>query len=311
LQLNNLKTITAFAPATSANLAVGFDLLGFALDNIGDKVTLTCRNDEQIKIKSINANEELPTAIKKNVASAVILNAKEKLDLNIGFDINIEKGIPLGSGMGGSAASAVAALTALNAFLENPLPKHKLAELALYGEKIATGTKHPDNVVPCIFGGLTLTRSIKPISVIELPIPKLHCVIVHPNLRLDTKDSRKVLTEPFPLDKIVKQTANLASLIAALYTDNMDLLKKSLEDVLIEPRRAKLVPNFYHVKNAALANGAIGASLSGSGPSMFALAEDETRAINIANAMVLEFKRADIDAQYWISKISSRAASIL
>lgn len=306
----NINSVTAFAPATCANMAVGFDILGFAMAGVGDTITLIKRDDENIVIESIDSNETLPLDVKKNTASVVIQQLCEDLNLKIGLSIQLKKGIALGSGMGGSAASAVAALTAFNGFLNQPLSRHELAHYALLGEEVASGQAHADNIVPCIFGGLTLIRSIDPIDVISLPIPNLFCVIVHPHHRVDTKEARSILKTELPLKDYVKQSANLAAFIVALYEKNNSLLQQSMFDVLIEPQRSVLVPGFYAVKNAALKAGALASSLSGSGPSVFALAQSHVEAEAIRAAMRACFKNEGLTSDAWVSQMSSKGAHV-
>jgi len=306
----NIHSVTAFAPATCANVAVGFDILGFALENVGDYVTLNCHDDNKFVIESINSNEALPLDTDRNTASLVIKKLCRDLKLNIGFSIKIKKGIPLSSGMGGSAASAVAALVACNAFLNTPLSSHELAQYALLGEELASGQQHADNIVPCIFGGLTLIHSLNPIGVVQLPIPDLYCVLIHPHLHISTMDARKILKSELPLKDYVKQSANLAAFIAALYSNNISLLQKSLTDVLIEPQRAQFVPGFYNIKKAALEAGALGVSFSGSGPSLFALAKHKSDAHEISKVMSEQLKCENIDSDCWVSRISKDAAHV-
>ncbi len=306
---NAIHSVTAFAPATCANVAVGFDILGFALDNIGDTVTLTRREDNLIIIESIDAKEELPLDSDKNTASLVIKKICHDLKLDIGFSIQITKGIPLSSGMGGSAASAVAALVAFNAFVNTPLSSHELASYALLGEELASGQAHADNIVPCIFGGLTLTHSMQPIEIVQLPIPEVTCILIHPHLHVSTMQARLALKTELPLKDYVKQSANLAAFIAALYTNDVSLFQKSLNDILIEPQRALFVPGFYKIKAAALNAGALGVSFSGSGPSLFALAHPENAA-EICKAMQDQLKKENINSDAWITSISKAAAHV-
>lgn len=309
----NIHSVTAFAPATCANVAVGFDILGFAFEEIGDYVKLTRRHDHQIvieSIKAVNANEELPFDRDKNTASAVIQKVCQELKLDTGFSIEIRKGIPLSSGMGGSAASAVAALVAFNAFIDSALTPYELIHYALFGEQIASGQQHADNIVPCVFGGFTLTHSLNPIAVIHLPIPELYCALVHPHLYVSTKEARAILKEQISLQDHIKQSANLAAFIASLYKHDLSLLQKSLTDILIEPQRAQFVPGFYEIKAAALEAGALGVSFSGSGPSMFALARHKNEAEAILNAMQAQLKTQNIDSDGWISPISRYPAHV-
>jgi homoserine kinase len=307
----HLHSVTAFAPATCANVAVGFDILGFALEEVGDYVTLTRRDDNKIIIESINSNEILPLEADKNTASFVIQKLCEDLKLNIGFSIQLKKGIPLSSGMGGSAASAVAALVACNAFLNSPLSLYELVQYALLGEKMASGQQHADNIVPSIFGGLTLIHSLEPLNVVQLPIPDLYCVFVHPHLHVPTMQARKILRSELPLKDYVKQSANLAAFIAALYLNDIALLQKSLTDFLIEPQRAHFVPEFYKIKEAALNAGAVGVSFSGSGPTLFALIKKISDAEVIREVMQKQLKCKNIASDCWISRISKKASHVI
>lgn len=298
----NIQTFEAFAPATCANVAVGFDILGFAVNGIGDTVKLNKREDSRINISNIVSQETLPSDIEKNVCSAVIIKAIKELDIKNGFNIEITKGIPLGSGMGGSAASSVAALLALNGFLTNPLKKEELVTFALHGEYIASKKGHPDNVVPCIYGGLTLIRSTDPVDVIQLPVPdSLYSIIVHPEMHIDTELSRKILRKELPVEDFVTQSANLSAFIVSLYESNFKLMKRSLTDVLIEPHRKLLIPGFNRIKERVLEVGALGMSLSGSGPSVFALANSMKIAEAVKEEMVSIFKDEGLESKGWIS----------
>ncbi len=309
--IKDITQAVAFAPATSANMMVGFDILGFALDAVGDEVTLTKRTDGQIVIDSIESEQELPLLSSKNTASIVIEKACADLGVDCGFSLKIKKGIAIGSGMGGSAASAVAALVVFNHFLEVPLSNEQLAHYALFGEELASGGKHADNIAPCIYGGVTLTRSIDPIDIIKLPTPDLQCVIIHPHLVVETKAARGILKPDVAMKNYVIQSANLAGFIAALYTKDTALLKRSLNDVIIEPQRAHLVPGFYKIKEIAMNNGALACSFSGSGPSMFALSNTADDAKTIAAKMVDGFMQAGIKADCWVSPISNNGAHII
>lgn len=310
---STINTVTAFAPATCANVAVGFDILGFAFPDVGDYVTLTRRADQQIiidSIESLNSDETIPFAVEKNTASVVLHKACEELKITTGFSLRIRKGIPLSSGMGGSAASAVAALVALNGFLQSPLPLQELARYALFGEAVASGQAHADNIVPCLFGGLTLIRSLDPIEVIRLPLPDVYCVLIHPHLHVPTEKARRILKKAVLLGDVVQQTANLAAFISALYTNDKSVLQTSLIDCIIEPQRVSFVPGFHEVKAAGLAAGALGVSFSGSGPSVFAFANDESSAKCIQDAMRHVFQRHAIESDGWMAKMCQTAAAI-
>lgn len=307
----NMQSASAFAPATCANVGVGFDILGFAFAGAGDVVTLTRRADTNIVIEQIDGNAAIPTGTTQNVASVVVQAMCRDLALSSGFSLSIKKGIPLGSGMGGSAASAVAALVALNAFLETPLTQHELIHYALLGEEVATGHQHYDNIVACLFGGFVLVHGTDPLEVINLPVPQLHCVIVHPHFRLDTKDARNALSQTVALKDAVRQSAHLAAFIASLYCADLPLFQRSLQDILIEPARAGLIPGFYAVKQAALSAGALGAGLSGSGPSLFAFAANAANAARIAEAMCHAFSQQGLPADHWVTQVSAQGAYVI
>ncbi len=306
----SIRSVTAFAPATCANVAVGFDILGFSFAEVGDVVTLTRREDRAIKILSIDSVEPLPFDANINTASVVVQKVCQDLKLEVGFSIHIKKGIPLSSGMGGSAASAVAALTALNAFFMPPLSLDELVQYALVGEEVASGQGHADNVVPCMYGGLTLIHSHRPMGIIQLPIPELYCVLIHPHIHVATKQARSILKDQVPLKDYINQSGHLAAFIAALYERDMDLLKKSLVDLLIEPQRAAFVPGFYEVKDRALQTGALGVSFSGSGPSLFAWAKDRNDAQFISDAMQEPLKHRSIDSDCWITSMGGKSAHV-
>jgi homoserine kinase len=306
----DVTATTAFAPATCANVAVGFDVLGFPLKGVGDRVTLTRTDEPGIRVELYAPDTDIPLDPDKNIASAVIQNFCKQHGLPVHFILILHKGIPIGSGMGGSAASAVAALVALNGFLKIPASLAQLAEVAIEGEGMVSGSKHADNVVPCLYGGMTLTHSMDPLRVVQLPTPNVFCVLVHPQLRVDTADARAALPDSFPLKAYVQQSANLAGFIAALYEDDVALLAASLSDVLIEPARGALVKGFDAVKQAALEAGALGASFSGSGPSMFAFAKNEAEAAVIQQAMQGAFLDEGVQSQAWVCPVSKQGAAL-
>ncbi|MFC4892337.1 homoserine kinase [Pseudofrancisella aestuarii] len=314
MKLANISSSKAFAPATSANFAVGYDLLGFAIDGVGDTIELKKRNDSKLVIKEIigvAGADKLPFDSEKNVATAVIKKFLSDKSIDIGFDVYINKGITLGSGMGGSAASSVAALVAMNAFFEEPYSYDDLIDYAIYGESLISGSFHGDNAVPCMFGGLVLLQSSKPCKKIDLPIVDCNVAIVCPDLSIETKKARELLKEPYDLSTIVEHSSCLASVISALYTHNIDLLGESLKDVLIEPRRAGLITGFYDVQKAAKDAGAIACGISGSGPTMFALVKKEDNVDAVVNAMRNKFNEFSLSADSWISAMSKKGAYLL
>ncbi|MEK7356405.1 MAG: homoserine kinase, partial [Bdellovibrionota bacterium] len=276
---------TAFAPASVANVAVGFDVLGFSTSAAGDKVTVEKIDSHSIEIVSVQGVvTKVPTDPAKNTATAGLLRMQSELGLKFGFRVSIEKGIPLGSGMGGSAASAVASVVAANALLDQPLTPNELLSYALVGEAQASGSYHADNVAPSLLGGLTIARvrsltSLPRVEAISLPVPDgVFCVLVHPQLVVETKAARGVLKADVHLKAHVEQLANLAGFVAACYRNDVALLRASLHDLVIEPQRAHLILGFSDVKDCAMKAGAIGCSISGAGPSVFAWVEGQKQA---------------------------------
>jgi len=233
------------------------------------------------------------------------------LAVTVGLTVNIKKGIPLCSGLGGSAACAVAAVVALNHCLLEPLSQLQLASFAIEAESLASGEPHADNVVPCLWGEFTLIRQIKPLEVYGLPMPKLYCVLIHPDTTISTQAARQALDKSVSLDKHIKQSANLASLVISFYNKDWQLLKRCCNDLIIEPQRNHLLPGFYQVKQAALEAGALSCSFSGAGPTMYALSESKEKALNIANAMTLSFKNNNLTSQFWCTEMHSNGAIIL
>ncbi|HEX7315092.1 MAG TPA: homoserine kinase [Pyrinomonadaceae bacterium] len=314
-----MRSAVAFAPATVSNVAVGFDILGYAVEAAGDEVTVTLTEEESARVVEIvDATGTLaPGAISldpaRNTATVGLIKLLEDLRPGFGFDVHVRKGIALGSGMGGSAASAVAALVAANSLLERPLPKEALLPYALAAERVASGASHPDNAAPSLFGGLTLIVSTDPVRCVRLPVPRgLLTVLVRPHVRVDTRDSRAVLQPTVPLADHVRQSAQLAGLVAACFRDDLELLKNCLEDVLIEPQRAALIPGFARVKAAALEACALGASISGSGPTVFALVDSDETAARVRAAMVEAFRSSGVgEVDSWVSSVSEEGARVV
>jgi homoserine kinase len=314
-----MKSSKVFAPASVGNAAVGFDVLGFALDGVGDIVTVSVIDDPIVKIESITdakgvlGHHKLPLDPTRNTAAVALIRMREELCLDHGFSIALDKGIAVGSGMGGSAASAVGAVVAANSLLDDQLSNDELLRFALLGELVASGSAHTDNIAPCLFGGLSLTVSIDPPRFVSIPVPdSILCVMVHPHIRLDTLTQRKSLRQEVALRDYVKQSANLAGFIAGCYANDLDLIRSSFSDVIIEPQRADRIPGFYAVKAAAIENGAIGAAISGAGPSVFAWVTSAEAAEVVKVAMVKAFEAhgtAELDA--FISPISSKGARII
>ncbi|HEX8336734.1 MAG TPA: homoserine kinase [Pyrinomonadaceae bacterium] len=314
-----MRSAAAYAPATVSNVAVGFDILGFAVEAAGDEVTVALAEGGAVRVVEVVdttgtlAPGAIPLDPAQNTASVGLLRLLEDLRPGFGFDVSVRKGIALGSGMGGSAASAVAALVAANSLLERPLPKESLLAYALAAERVACGASHPDNAAPSLFGGLTLVVSTDPLRCVRLPVPLgLLVVLAHPHVRVYTRDSRALLKPTVPLSDHVRQTAQLAGLVAACYTDDLGLLRACLEDVVIEPQRAALIPGFARVKAAALEAGALGASISGSGPSVFALVDSEGTADRVRQVMFEAFKSGGVgEVDSWVSPVSCEGARVV
>jgi homoserine kinase len=303
---------TAFAPASVGNVAIGFDILGFAVDALGDRVTVARRPEPGVVITRVRGIAgDLPTDPARNTAGQALLAMQEALRPPFGFAMEIDKGIPLGSGLGGSAASAVAAVVAANALLPQPCNKLELLKFAMQGEAVASGSLHVDNIAPSLFGGLVLTVGIDHPRVKQIPVPpEVRAIILHPHMFLSTKQARAILRRTVDLSDFVWQTANLAGFISGCYTNDLDLIRASLEDVVIEPQRQALIPGFQDVRRAAIAAGALGCSISGAGPTTFAWARKED-APSVRNAMRDEFARNSIELDEWIVAIESTGARVV
>ena len=303
---------TAFAPASVGNVAIGFDILGFAVDSLGDRVTAVRRSERGVVIHSVTGVAgELPRDPARNTAGQAVLAMQAALQLDFGIEIQIDKGIALGSGLGGSAASAVAAVVAANALLAEPCTRLELLMFALQGEQVASGSLHVDNIAAALFGGLVLTVGIDHPRVKQIPIPAgVRAVIVHPHMFLSTKQARAILKGTVELSDFVWQTANLAGFISGCYTDDLDMIRASFDDVVIQPQRQALIPGFVDVRRAALAAGALGCSISGAGPALFAWALG-THAEAVLAAMRAPFERLSIAVDSWVVDIDSPGARVI
>ncbi|MFD2571090.1 homoserine kinase [Spirosoma soli] len=309
-----MNSIRVFAPATVANVACGFDIFGFAVANPGDQITLTTREEPGVSITDIFGDEgRLPREAERNTAGIAIQTYLQHIGrTDVGIDVVLHKQMPLGSGLGSSAASAVAGVYAINELLGRPLPTVKLLPFAMEGERLACGSAHADNVAPSLLGGFVVIRSYNPLDVIRIETPaSLFCTLVHPDIEVNTKDARFILKNEVSLKNTIIQMGNVAGLIAGLMTPDYDLISRSLVDVIIEPVRAILIPEFHEVKQAALDNGALGCSLSGSGPSMFALSRDIQTAERIGQAMQQAFLSVGITSDAYVSDINKQGPKVL
>jgi homoserine kinase len=313
------RTVTAFAPATVSNVACGFDVLGFALDAPGDEVTARFTGGREpsaplVVIDDISGDAgRLPRDASRNTAGVAARALLSALGDRRGIALSIRKGLPLASGLGGSAASSAAAVVAVDALLEAGAPIETLITCALEGERLGAGSPHADNVAPALCGGLVLVRRPDPPDVIRLPIPAgLTAVVVHPDLEIETARARAMLGDTVLLADAIRQWANLGALVDGLHRGDFALIARALEDTIAEPRRAALVPALADIKRAAIEAGALGGSLSGSGPSVFALCADPEKATRVAAAMTAAVRHAiGGEPHTYVSSIASRGARIV
>ena len=306
-----MNQIELFAPASVANVSCGFDVLGFCLDPIGDIMRISKTTTPGVSIGKI-AGQDLPTDPLQNVASVAGLALLKEYPSEFGFQIDIDKKIKPGSGIGSSAASAAGAVFGINELLGAPYSKKELIRFAMEGEAIASGAAHADNLAPVLLGGFTLVRSNKTLDVIKLPNPKeLVATIIHPKIELKTLHSRAILKTTIPLNKAIEQWGNLGALVSALYTEDYELLSRSIQDKVIEPYRAMLIPKFEETRQAALNAGALGSGISGSGTSIFALSKGIQVAKKVGLEMEAIYKDLDLDYQLHLSKINTDGIKVL
>ena len=301
-----IRALTIFASATVANVASGFDVLGFALQTPGDTVRLEVTTRKEVRIVSIEGdNGRLPREAEKNTAAVAAASFLKAVGFPFGLDISLTKQMPLSSGLGSSAASSVAAVFGANILAGKPLSRRELLAFTLEAEEVACGAAHADNVAPALMGGFVLIRSYDPLDIVKLPVPPgLAAAVVHPHTEVKTEDARRILKKDLRLTDAVRQWGNLAALVAALYENDLRLLGRSLQDVVAEPRRALLIPGFSAVKEAALAAGALGCSISGSGPSVFSLCASRTEAEGVGRAMQTAFSAARLESDLYVSAIN-------
>jgi homoserine kinase len=299
---------SAFAPASVGNVGVGFDVLGHVFPVLGDRVRASRSRDPGVRITAIGGVASgLPRDADRNTAGRAVLSLLQATRAGFGVDLAIEKGIPLGSGLGGSAASAVAAVVAANELLDSPLARDALLPHAIAGERVASGSAHADNVAPALQGGLVLAVGT---VLHRIPVPPaIRCALVHPHMQLATSEARRILAPQLPLADFVRQSANLAGFVAGCHAGDLALIRASFQDVVIEPQRARLIPGFADVKAAALDTGALGCSISGAGPSVFAWCEEQDGAAVLA-AMQDAFARAGLPCDAWTSAIGGEGARI-
>ncbi|MEI8032726.1 MAG: homoserine kinase [Chlorobiaceae bacterium] len=320
-----MKTVKGFASATVGNVACGFDVLGFAITEPGDEVILTLSDEKlpgsPVSITAITGDGgALPLDPKKNTSSFVVLKfleyirTQKKIDFEGHIYLELRKHLPLSSGMGSSAASAAAALAAANELMGRPCSKMELVHFAIEGERVACGSAHADNAAPALLGNFVLIRSYTPLDLIVIPSPEhLFCSLVHPHTELRTSFARSVLPASIPLKSATQQWGNVGALITGLLTSDYDLIGRALVDVVAEPKRAPLIPGFFEVKQAAIDAGALGCSIAGSGPSIFAFSSSQKTALEVANAMKEAFlhSKSPLHSDIWVSPICREGARIL
>jgi homoserine kinase len=304
-----MKKITIQAPATIANLVCGFDVLGLALEAPYDVMTLELQEQPGLLIEHSDGFG-LPTIPEENVAGAALIAMLEQITDAPGLKLTIDKRIMPGSGLGSSAASAAGAVFAANQLLGKNFSANDLIRFAMFGEKVASGVKHADNITPCLLGGVTLIRSILPLDVISLDAPAMFITVVHPQIEVRTSDARQILKKEVPLKLAIKQWGNIAALVAGLMQGDHDLIGRSLEDVIIEPARSILIPGFDRIKIACLEAGALGGGISGSGPSIFMLSKSQQTALEVEQVMQDIYRHIGIDFRTYVTSLNKKGITI-
>ena len=305
-----MKSVKVLAPASVANLVCGFDVLGMALADPADEMTISLSNTPGITI--VHEDEyNLPEEPDKNVAGAALQAMMKDLDPSIGFHLKVKKNIKPGSGLGSSAASAAGAVAGANALLDNKFSDDDLIRYAMSGEKLASGVKHADNIAPCLMGGITLIRSILPLDIVKLSFPDLYVTVIHPQIEVKTSDARQILRKQVLLKDAIRQWGNIAGLVAGFMQKDYSLIGRSLEDVIIEPVRSILIPGFDEVKKRCTEAGALGGGISGSGPSVFMLSVEERTANSVADVMKEIYSRLEIEYKVYVTKIDAKGVKII
>lgn len=305
-----MKSITVHAPASVANMVCGFDVLGMALDEPYDIMKLTLIDEPVIRI--IHTDEyKLPTEPEKNVAGAALQSLLDEYDQKVGFEVEVLKQIKPGSGLGSSAAGSAGAVVAANKLLNDHFTNEDLVRFAMSGEKVASGVKHADNIAPCIYGGITLIRSIFPLDIVQISAPDLFVTAVHPQIEVKTSDARQILRKEVLLKDAIRQWGNIAGLVAGLLKSDYDLIGRSLEDVIIEPVRSVLIPGFKEIKTKCKEAGALGGGISGSGPSVFMLSKDEATANAVGSIMEDVYNKLGIEQRTYVTKINKEGVRVV
>tara|TARA_B110000438_G_scaffold297458_1_gene343878 strand:- start:159 stop:1082 length:924 start_codon:yes stop_codon:yes gene_type:complete len=300
------------APATIANLSCGFDIMGVCLNEPYDEITITKNSSKNVIINIEDSPfSNIPSNPKENTGGVPAELIIQDFNLDFGFDISIKKGIPLCGGLGSSAATAAGVVFGINKLLDSKMSLEQLIKYSLEGEKLSSKSPHADNIGPCLMGGLVLIRNTASFDLINIPIGEFYFAIIHPDVKIDTKTAREILPKHIELNTAVKQWGNIASLTYGFSSDNINLIKKSMEDYIIEPVRSKLIPGYFDIKKAALDSGAIGCSISGSGPSIFALFKKQINANEAISQMQKELEKLSIKYHSYISPINIQGIEIL
>ncbi|ETZ24304.1 homoserine kinase [Pedobacter sp. V48] len=308
------KSIKVFAPATVANVVCGYDVLGFAVNQPGDEVIMSLTEGKGITISKITGDDgKLPLNPTKNTVSASVQHYLNHIGKpNLGIEIELHKKMPIGSGLGSSSASTVAGLFAINTLMGNLLTNKELVPFAMKGEELACGYGHADNVAPALMGGFVLIRSYQPLDIISLPFPEeMHAAIVYPEVDVPTKDARQMIRSKVLLKDAVTQWGNVAGLVSGLFMKDYDLIGRSMTDILVEPTRSILIPDFYKLRTIAMKTGAVGFGISGSGPSVFALTKDVDTANKITEKLKQHLKSIAINSLSFVSEVNKRGPIIL
>jgi homoserine kinase len=305
-----MKEITIHAPATVANLVCGFDVLGLCLTEPYDIMQVRLLDKREVVIRTTD-HFPLPTDPALNTAGAPLIEMLAVLKQDVGFEVIITKQIKPGSGIGSSAASAAGAVVAANVLLGNIFSKEELVRFAMFGEKVASGVKHADNIAPCIYGGVTLIRSIFPLDIIPIASPEMFVSVLHPQIEVRTSDAREILRKEVLLKDAIRQWGNIGGLVAGLMKSDYDLIGRSLEDVIIEPVRSILIPGFDQIKSECRKAGAIGGGISGSGPSIFMLSRDESTARSVAAVMKSVYDRIGVQYHIYVTTVNRQGVKCL
>ena len=307
---NNMQQVTVRAHASIANLVCGFDILGMSLEEPFDEMQLELTNEPGIVIRHTDSYGLSEDPV-KNVAGVALQAMIDETDSTVGVLCTIQKNIKPGSGLGSSAASAAGAVAALNRLLGDQFPITDLVRFAMSGEKLASGVKHADNISPCLYGGITLIRSIHPLDIVSLNFPPLFITVVHPQVEVKTSDARQILRKQVLLKDAIKQWGNIAGLVTGLNTCDAALIGRSLEDVIIEPVRSILIPAFHEIKKASMNSGALGGGIAGSGPSIFMLSNELQTASAIELVMNTIYDRIGLDCKTYVTKVNPKGITFI